>query len=200
MNKKKSGGGDGVGKKSATEASIDEVEELLKLTQDDLLLKLTVNSHLTSKPNSNSNSIPDLSSSSSSSSNIDTDLDRRFQALRSKKPEPQNVDDLFTRFAALKGGANATPAVDSNYGIGDDDEEEEDEVQKIINWAVDAARLDPSPSSDIDDNDDSEIDSDSDSDSDDEQEVVRKVDCKKKGLRKDAVVSKVDSKNKGSKK
>ncbi|KAF5759676.1 hypothetical protein HanRHA438_Chr16g0756001 [Helianthus annuus] len=153
------------GKKKQPDA-IDEVEELLKLTQDDLLLKLTVNSHTSSK----FDFVPE-----SSNAIIDPDLDRRFQALRSKpKPKPEtaaahaHVDDLFARFAALK-GPNATSTTEH---INIEEADEEDEVQKIINWAVDAARLDPSPPSD---------DDDSDSDDDDKTVAPKK---KKKGSKK----------------
>ncbi|KAM0061421.1 hypothetical protein Hdeb2414_s0004g00135811 [Helianthus debilis subsp. tardiflorus] len=166
------------GKKKQPDA-IDEVEELLKLTQDDLLLKLTVNSHTSSK----FDFVPQ-----SSNAIIDPDLDRRFQALRSKpkpKPKPEtaaaphahahedvdvdvDVDDLFARFAALK-GPNATSTTEH---INIEEADEEDEVQKIINWAVDAARLDPSPPSD---------DEDSDSDDDDKTVAPKK---KKKGSKK----------------
>ncbi|KAF5777568.1 hypothetical protein HanXRQr2_Chr12g0537251 [Helianthus annuus] len=63
----------------------------------DLLFKLTVNSHTDSK----FDFFPE------SSNAIDPDLDRLFQALRSK-PKPkisaahEDVDDLFARFAALR--------------------------------------------------------------------------------------------------
>ncbi|XP_076958306.1 uncharacterized protein LOC143633995 [Bidens hawaiensis] len=148
----------GKGKKKEADA-IDEVEELLKLTQDDLLLKLTVNtsSHIKSKPKPTFNLAPE-----SNSKAIDPDLDRRFEALRSK-PNPNlnnnnnnnnnnniGVDDLFARFDALK-GPNATSSSVTTQMV--DAEDEEDEVQKIINWAKDAARLDPSPPSDSEEDD-----------------------------------------------
>ncbi|PWA91505.1 hypothetical protein CTI12_AA089580 [Artemisia annua] len=186
----------GAGKKEEKPDAIDEVEQLLKLTQDDLLLKLTVNTHHKSKPISNFQP-------SSSSSRLNSDLDRRFEALRSKpniqnhdvkKEEVEDVDNLFARFAALKGGQTANNNDEKhNHGIDvfeEDDDDEEDEVAKIISWAVDAARLDPSPSSDIDQED--ETDDDSDSDSDD--------DVKRKVLGKKVTPSKVIGKNKGLKK
>nr|GEW76399.1 reverse transcriptase [Tanacetum cinerariifolium] len=135
-------------KEENPEDAIDEVEQLLKSTQDDLLLKLTVNTHHKSKPI--------FQQSSSSSSRLNSDLDRRFEALRSKptKPNIQNheedVDNLFARFVA-----------------------------RIISWAVDAARLDPSPSSDVDQ--DHETDDDDD---DDDDFVKRKVIAKNKVLKK----------------
>ncbi|KAL8244572.1 hypothetical protein R6Q59_010830 [Mikania micrantha] len=181
----------GAGKKQPD--AIDEVEELLKFTEDDLLLKLTVNSHIKSKSKFDIDLVPE----SSHSNAIDPDLDRRFQALRSK-PNPKtnittsdedvDVDDLFARFAALK-APNTTPA--SNSTTEDmrivKDENEEDEVQKIINWAIDAARLDPSPSSDIDDGDDdndNHEDEDEDDDDSDDDEHTPTVARKKEGSKK----------------
>ncbi|GJW11944.1 hypothetical protein Tco_1577771 [Tanacetum coccineum] len=164
-------------KEEKAEDAIDEVEQLLKLTQDDLLLKLTVNTHHKSKP-----------IFQPSSSRLNSDLDRRFEALRSKpsKPNIQNheedVDNLFARFSALKGGESSNNVIieeKHNHGIDDDDDDEEDEVARIISWAVDAARLDPSPSSDLDQDDETDND---DSDSDDV--VKRKVIAKKKVLKK----------------
>ncbi|XP_023745792.1 uncharacterized protein LOC111893948 [Lactuca sativa] len=174
--RRKSGG---VGKKNQPDA-IDEVEELLKLTEDDLLLNLTVNSHIKSKSKSQSNSKFDLLPESSHTNAIDPDLDRRLQALRAKPSKSipkeaitadhEDFDNLLARFAALKAPSKATSTSNSTQGnaVKDDilgivdDEDEEDEVSKIINWAIDAARLDPSPSSDIDEDDDSDGDSDDD--------------------------------------
>lgn len=168
-----------IGKKKKETDAIDEVEELLKLTQEDLLLKLTVNSNTNSK----SKFVPE--SSSQTNNAIHPDLDRRFQALRSKPSNPkiEKVDDkdLFARFAALKGTDPTTTTTTTSIVKNDiEDEDEEDEVSKIINWAIDAARLDPSPSSDIDDIDDNETDSSDDDDDD----CSRKVDRKKKPLKK----------------
>jgi hypothetical protein len=61
-------------------------------------------------------------------------------------------DELSARFVALKGfhGIPANPKLSSS---GDDDaaEDEEDEVEKLIQWAKDSARLERSPSSNDDD-------------------------------------------------
>ncbi|XVE49697.1 hypothetical protein DITRI_Ditri01bG0102000 [Diplodiscus trichospermus] len=198
---------------AATAGESDEVEQLLQAAQDELLLKLSVDSHM-------SRVAPDY---------VDPDLHRRFQALRSRpssqtkscskqqkqssaapQPKPQqeqkgeeekkernvvaidNVDeelrgvlgdDLSARFAALKASlsssSNPTPAATAitnevRMGLekanGDDNEEEE--VEKVIQWAMDAARLDPSPPSD---DDDDHIDSDEDdNDSDDEDDPKHK--------------------------
>ncbi|OIW17359.1 hypothetical protein TanjilG_22471 [Lupinus angustifolius] len=147
----------------------DEVEQLLQATQDHFLLNLSLNSHTT-------HSSPSLSSSSNNYDHIslDLDLERRFQALKGKN-HSQNKDqelnsvlghDLSARFAALKGKSSSSshdplgvgPTVLSNE-YEEESEDEEDQVQKLIEWAKDAARLDPSPPSD-EDEDDSDEDED----------------------------------------
>lgn len=166
----------------------NEVEKLLEAAHDEMLLKLSVDSHI----------------ASISSNYLDADLDRRFQALRSRHSVPRqsksqsatpsqyqtrrNVsvddelksslgDDLSARFAALKASSSSSANDDNKYDgvdvgpkIPDGDVDHgEDEVEKIIRWAKDAARLDPSPPSDDDDDKDSDRDTDSDSDDDEEQ-------------------------------
>lgn len=168
-------------KKAAAEK--DEVEEMLQAAQDDLLLKLSVDSHMSHRR---------------VSLDDDPDIDRRFHALKlkttsgvaaadasasnSKSNRTNSVqvdeeikavlgDDLSARFAALKSSlptatatrssSSATTATSSYYY--DDLDDEEDEVEKLMRWAKDAARLDPSPPSDSDDPDKSESD-DSDDD------------------------------------
>lgn len=126
----------------------DEVEELLRAAEDDVFLKLSLNSHM---------------ARGSSTQFIDPDLDQRFRALKSKQtpktknPIPQQPCststasdvNLFPRFAALK---SSLPAYSS------ENEEDDDEVEKVIKWAIDAARLDPSPPSDTDEDENSEDD------------------------------------------
>nr|XP_009602531.1 uncharacterized protein LOC104097637 [Nicotiana tomentosiformis] len=122
----------------------DEVEELLRAAEDDVFLKLSLNSHM---------------AHGSSTQFIDPDLDQRFRALKSKtkNPIPQQPRststasdvNLFPRFAALK---SSLPAYSS------ENEEDDDEVEKVIKWAIDAARLDPSPPSDTDEDENSEDD------------------------------------------
>lgn len=135
----------------------DEVEELLQAAEDELLLKLSLDSHTSRLP-------PDY---------LPSDLDRRFQALKSRpsvSPNPSShslsesttssVDEekLSARFAALK-GSHGIPADPKLLSTGDDaTDDEEDEVEKLIRWAKDAARLDPSPSSDEDDDNDEDDD------------------------------------------
>ncbi|XP_031099380.1 nucleosome assembly protein 1;2 [Ipomoea triloba] len=171
--------------------SADEVEELLRAAEDETLLRLSINSH---------------TARGSSAQFIDADLDRRFQALKSrpktsavpnkpqKKPAPtassrpddvqgpkkvadgdlDGADDLFARFTALK---SSLPSYSSSSGSVNDpgraklesgeEEDEDDEVEKLMKWAIDAARLDPSPPSDTDDDDvhdDSDEEEDEDSD------------------------------------
>ncbi|KAM5566359.1 hypothetical protein ABKV19_014840 [Rosa sericea] len=144
------------GKTKTKKTEKDEVEELLQAAQDDMLLGLSVDSHISRL----------------------SDADRRFQALKLKSPTPPKVadanssapavtsiqvdeelkavlgDDLSTRFAALKASV-PMPSSSSSSIIAassalhaDDDDDAVDEVEKLIRWAKDAARLDPSPPSD----------------------------------------------------
>ncbi|XP_031372826.1 protein virilizer homolog [Punica granatum] len=168
-------------------SGMDEVEQLLQAAHDDVLLKLSLNSHV----------------ARSASHSLDPDLSRRFQSLKSPPPAPSLsrpkpsppppqvddelktvlADDLSARFAALRGSlhpsssSSSSPSVASTNlvpsgsslacdGRGRDPscsnpDDEEDEVEKIIQWAKDAARLDPSPPFDEEPRDDDE-DEDSD--------------------------------------
>lgn len=146
----------------------DEVEQMLRAAQDEILLNLSINSHLArASPSSTTdlhpNSDPGLDSV------LDPDLERRFQALKMKNKAHQPVveeQDLSARFDALK--AKFNPPVDptvtssktqSRYEEGEESEEDEEtQVQKLIEWAKDAARLDPSPPSESDDDDDDDDD------------------------------------------
>ena len=163
-------------KKAQSEAK--EVEELLQAAQDELLLKLSLDSHM----------------SRVSPNYIDSDLDRRFQALKKSRPSsssssvvPQsqshkstddnsNNSDLSARFAALKAKGSSSSSSSAAVGVGvgpssnilyeEEDDDEDDEVEKLIRWAKDAARLDPSPPSDDDDDDDQDDDEEDDDDDD----------------------------------
>ncbi|XP_049414392.1 uncharacterized protein LOC125877110 [Solanum stenotomum] len=141
----------------------EEVEELLRAAEDDVSLKLSLNSHM---------------ARGSSTQFIDPDLDQRFQALRSKQTPPKKPisqkglvnqppsatsptdesDDLLTRFASLKSSlpsySSASSSAKQHAVVEDDD----DEVEKVIKWAIDAARLDPSPPSGTDDDDENTTD------------------------------------------
>lgn len=171
-------------KKAQSEAK--EVEELLQAAQDELLLKLSLDSHM----------------SRVSPNYIDSDLDRRFQALKKSRPSSSSVvpqsqsqsqehkstdnnsnnSDLSARFAALKakGSSSSSAAVgvgagpSSNILYEEEEDDEDDEVEKLIRWAKDAARLDPSPPSDDDD------DQDDDDDEEDDDEEDYKKDCHEK--------------------
>ncbi|CAH2078082.1 unnamed protein product [Thlaspi arvense] len=171
----------------------DEVEQLLQAAQDEMILKLSVDSHTSS-------SKPDY---------LDPDLHSRFLALRSKPSQSQKKkkdqhlekrrprsppksndaeetpDDLMLRFAALKSSlpssssSSVSPSVIPPCEIGEDADEigEDAEVEKLIQWAIDAARLDPSPPSD-DDDDNRSSDKDDDngsSDNDDDNGSTRNV-------------------------
>ncbi|XP_075088363.1 uncharacterized protein LOC142170365 [Nicotiana tabacum] len=100
-------------------AEDDEVEELLRAAEDDVFLKLCLNSHM---------------ARGSSTQFIDPDLD---QPLKSSLP-------------AYSSSANQL--------VAEENEEDDDEVEKVIKWAIDAARLDPSPPSDTDEDENSEDD------------------------------------------
>ncbi|EXB96369.1 hypothetical protein L484_023089 [Morus notabilis] len=180
-------------RKTATTKKKDaeaEVEELLKSVEDDMLLNLSLNSHM----------------SRVSPNYVDSDLDGRFRALKSPpssssspNPPPPTTsavdppprrsppehptdpeltavlgDDLAARFAALKASLSSPQSVGAKASEGGDgheeDEDEDDEVERLMRWAKDAARLDPSPPSDDDDDDDDDIDEDDDGDGDDRRQ------------------------------
>ncbi|KAE8648374.1 uncharacterized protein LOC116405999 [Cucumis sativus] len=155
----------------------EQIEQLLQAAQDDLMLKLSLDSHM----------------SRVSPNYLDSDLDRRFQALRSRPPrsshphiqsdssfqppppienlvvdgESQSIlgDDLAARFAALKASLPSSAApLSSSIPNDADSEDEEDEVEKLIQWAKDAARLDPSPPSEEGDEEEEFTSSDEDVD------------------------------------
>ncbi|KAK9102791.1 hypothetical protein Sjap_020045 [Stephania japonica] len=137
----------------------EEVAELLRAAEDDVLLKLSVDSHR------------------AHSSDLDQDLLRRFEALKlpsdsskiTSVPPPSTQGkaaeaDLSTRFAALRNSSTEIdPQESQNFKIsGEDDDNdynEEDEISKVIQWAIDEARLNPSSSAD-DDEDEEESGSD----------------------------------------
>ncbi|KAE9615792.1 hypothetical protein Lal_00017730 [Lupinus albus] len=151
----------------------DEVEQLLQATQDHFLLNLSLNSHTT-------RSSPSLSSSSNNYDDIslDLDLERRFHALKGKTSSQSNDQelnsvlgqDLSARFAALKGKSSSShdqlrvgPTATALSNVYEEEsEDEEDQVQKLIDWAKDAARLDPSPPSDEEEEEDDDSDEDED--------------------------------------
>lgn len=161
----------------------DEVEELIQAAQDQLLLQLHVNSHIAS-----------ASVSSSSETYLDSDLERRFEALKSRRSTVASAredheskaafgDDLSARFAALKARSNpsssSTPADAKQTPLVPavsvaEDENEDDEVERLIQWAKDAARLDPSPPSDDDEVEEEQDDDDEENNSEEEKQYRRK--------------------------
>ncbi|XP_052205073.1 uncharacterized protein LOC127809934 [Diospyros lotus] len=143
----------------------EEVDALLRAAEDELLLNLSINSHMARR-----------GGGGTSSDYMDPDLDRRFNVLKLKSSpniaddasaRTADADDLVARFAALKtsihpsSSPSSSPYYDpprSPHNSG----EEEDEVQKVIQWAIDAARLDPSPPTDDDDSAENISDDDDD--------------------------------------
>ncbi|XP_020241664.1 pheromone-processing carboxypeptidase KEX1-like [Asparagus officinalis] len=197
-------------KTEALDGSSSEVDDLLRAAEDHLLLDLRLNSHSKSQiPFTSSSSSLDsdlarrfdaLKSPSSS--------DPSFTPL--KKPSPSEGelsgilgDDLDARFAALKGSVGAAAAAAPDLGLagvsdggkfyeesddGDDDGGRDGdgvskkEVEKLLQWAKDAARLDPSSKDDDDEIDDDDVSEDNDDDSDDsEQERINEKKMKSKG-------------------
>lgn len=172
--------------KKEKKVEIDEVEQLLQATQDQFLLNLTLNSHITRYSPSPSSSLFPSNNNNHDDDDIhlDLDLERRFQALKRKSPAQDNSskdedlnsvvlgEDLVARFSALKGKSSSSQVplgvgpTASNGGCGyeEESEDEEDQVQKLIEWAKDAARLDPSPPSDDDDDNSSSASDDADND------------------------------------
>ena len=161
----------------------DEVEQLLQAAQDEMILKLSVYSHASrSRPDYLD---PDLHSrflalrskpSQQKKNKKTTEQKRRPVSPPKSKDVEETPDDLMLRFAALKStlpsssSASVPPSVLRPGEMGDEADElgEDDEVEKLIQWAIDAARLDPSPPSDDDDDDRS-------SDTDDENGSKRHV-------------------------
>lgn len=153
--------------KSNKKTESEEVEELLRAAEDDVFLKLSLNSHVVR---------------GSCTQFMDPYLDQRFQALRSKKTPAKNPlsqqgldnqplsaslttdesDDLFTRFAALKSSLPTYSSASSSakQQVAVENEEDDDEVEKVIKWAIDAASLDHSSPSETDDDDDNNTDED----------------------------------------
>ncbi|XP_057527217.1 uncharacterized protein LOC130806231 isoform X1 [Amaranthus tricolor] len=158
----------------------DEVEELLRAAEDANLLKLNLNSHTVHA--SPSDLHPELEQrfrylkSGSKSKAKQESMTKQMAPSESAKVEKEvEEDDLLARFAALKASLpKPSSSISSSFvgmeisgtSVGDmradgssgskaeshDEDEDEDEVEKVIKWAMDAARLDPSPSSDDEDN------------------------------------------------
>lgn len=177
-------------KKMSAVDSDDKVEEMLREAEDAVMLKLSINSHMAHvKP---SDLQPDLDSrfqalkSSTKGRNPKimntTILDAEKLGEQSSVVKEETEDDLFARFAALKASipkpsvattlslSRGTNQADGNLlAQGDiDKHDDEDEVQKIIMWAMDAARLDPSPPSDDEEDEKESHEGDDNEDYDDD--------------------------------
>ncbi|KAJ6421416.1 hypothetical protein OIU84_028734 [Salix udensis] len=136
-------------KPTAAKNEDDPVDQLLQSAQDELLLKLSVDSQfltcLVSLPITSSliltvdskPSNPDPPQPPFNPRPASPNPDR----LNSKSQDDVDPDDLFARFAAIKAPNNTT----SNSIVSC----HEDEIEKIIRWARDSARLDNSPLSDL---------------------------------------------------
>nr|CAB3479980.1 unnamed protein product [Digitaria exilis] len=159
-----SGGG---GRKAAGPSGEEaEVEALIRAAQDAVLLKLQANSHLVSSSSASASApIAPVDDAAAAADPLDDDLARRFDALKSRPPAPKpkpvggvaagaaaaaaaggdsGMNELEARFAALKGAAG--PEKDARVRLddlgGESSEDEADEVDKVMRWAMDAARLD----------------------------------------------------------
>ncbi|XP_021724425.1 histone acetyltransferase KAT6A-like [Chenopodium quinoa] len=180
----------------------DEVEELLRAAEDAALLKINLNSHTVHA--SPSDLHPDLEQRFRDLK-MGSKSKTKKESVTRKTPPPQSAevnkeieeDELLARFAALKASLpKPSPSASSSFvgvetsdvsvedklaggsleGKAIIDNEEEDEVEKVIRWAMDAVRLDPSPSSD-----DEELEDDTqDDDSDDNETSDEDVESSKK--------------------
>ncbi|GJN39676.1 hypothetical protein PR202_gb28809 [Eleusine coracana subsp. coracana] len=140
-------------KTAAPDGEEAEVEALLRAAQDAVMLKLQANSHLISS--ASAPTAPSLDADAAAVPDpLEADLARRFDALKSRPPAPApkpagagaggGMEELEERFAALKGAAG--PETETRVKLedlgGDSSEDEEEEVDKLMRWAMDAARLD----------------------------------------------------------
>ncbi|XP_008797173.2 nucleolin [Phoenix dactylifera] len=198
-------------KGSSLANSEKDVEALLRAAQDDLLLKLRVDSHpISSHPSSS------FSASSAASAGLNPDLVHRLEALKSNPPPSPAAPppppskpaekgavaaaateggddewgrilgvDLAARFAALKGSSSGhnpgfqRPDLVPNLGDSNDeagavtdgdDGASEKEVEKVMQWAMDAARLDPLKSDKDGDDDVDGVNTDDDDEKEEEEE------------------------------
>lgn len=143
------------GRKAAAPGGEDaEVEALLRAAQDAVMLKMQTNSHLVSSTSASTTVAPSFDAAAAPDP-LEVDLARRFDALKSRPPVPATnpagagpgsggMEELEARFAALKGAAG--PEKETRVKLedlgGESSEDEEEEVDKLMRWAMDAARLD----------------------------------------------------------
>ncbi|XP_020590979.1 uncharacterized protein LOC110031889 isoform X2 [Phalaenopsis equestris] len=188
-----------VGSSRGLPPEASEVEEMLRAAEDELLTGLRVGSHTISS----SSLDHDLARRFDALKAPRLRPPMAIQPIRTPQPsapqsksletkdqiygDPMN-DDLMARFAALKSLASKPePMVDpiSNREDITDDEQSEDledgdmvskkEVDKVIMWAMDAARLDPSVNND----EDNDLDEESDHEDVDVKELEAEVEEKK---------------------
>ncbi|XAR53373.1 hypothetical protein NMG60_11021910 [Bertholletia excelsa] len=175
---------------------------MLRAAEDEMLLNISVNSHM-------------CRGAVARSSYMDPDLDHHLHqqsinynnrcaaAAAAEKAEDSgnfSQDDLFARFAALKSSLPSSssyslPSHDPLQSMSGqkefdrpptaNDHVDEDEVQKVIQWAIDAARLDPSaPSDDEDDSDANAYRSSDDDNSDGDSDYGQMNNARKKDQRR----------------
>lgn len=156
----------------------EEVEAVLEAAEAMMLLQLTTDSHLT-RGGSDSlsadlsrrfNALKAPPSTNPTPSPALTGPDAGEKAIPDEEMKRVLGDGLSARFAALKAASSSSAGDSSGLDLrkrgeddssddGDVDEEgvSKKEVEKLMQWARDAARLDPSPPSD-DDEDGKQLD------------------------------------------
>ncbi|CAL4996701.1 unnamed protein product [Urochloa decumbens] len=212
-----SGGG---GRKAAGPSGEEaEVEALLRAAQDAVMLKLQANSHLISSTSASAPAAP-LDAPAEAPDPLEDDLARRFNALKSRAAAPKpasagagapagggGMDELEARFAALKGATAGGSGKEARVRLedlgGESSEDEESEVDKVMRWAMDAARLDVATAGALADDkrkradaeEDEEKDekssvSSEDDDDDEEERMQMEMARKRKEMAKDKTKSK----------
>ncbi|XP_058082815.1 uncharacterized protein LOC131230827 [Magnolia sinica] len=163
-------GGKSTRKKGRKDESSKEVEELLSAAEDQMLLNISTGSHITRNTSLDSDLVRRLEalktpSSSTGITRVPPMKDRERVVVVSAvvDEELQRIlgEDLSARFSALKGTSSsrefqARPKKldDDDDNVDVDDDGVSKEVDKLMQWAMDEARLNPSMSSDDDDDDD----------------------------------------------
>ncbi|KAK8943702.1 hypothetical protein KSP40_PGU001490 [Platanthera guangdongensis] len=153
-------------------AEASEVDEMLRAAEDELLMELHVSSHTISSSSLDSDLARRFEALKSPRLPPHPKASQAIPPPQSSTPESKGLenrdrihedaanDDLMARFAALKAPTrNLQPMSNpiSNHvdfsgdeEIDDGDEVSKKEVEKVMQWAMDAAMLDPSRSDDED--------------------------------------------------
>lgn len=155
---------DGRGRRTRAEER-DEVEMLLRAAEDEAVLSLSVDAHHITASSETDYLPPDLhrrfqalksSTAAAAASASASAASKTKPKAKAKVEEECEGDDLWGRFAALKASIPPQshhrpvlelvdqPSAAGQEVIVDADITEEDQVAKVIQWAMDAARLDPS--------------------------------------------------------